>query len=108
MPFCVDSKGVIYKGRENGMKSMEIGPCTADTKARTLEEALDGADCFIGLPPPSVKGAVTKAMVKSMAADPIIFAMANPDPEITPEEVREARLRRHHGDRPVRLSQSGQ
>ena len=82
-----DSKGVIYKGRENGMNQWKSAHA-ADTKARTLEEALDGADCFIGL---SVKGAVTKAMVKSMAADPIIFAMANPDPEITPEEVREAR-----------------
>jgi malic enzyme len=49
----------------------------------------------------SVKGAVTKDMVKSMAADPIIFAMANPDPEITPEEVREAAFRRNHGDGPV-------
>ncbi len=82
-----DSRGVIYKGREQGMNQWKSAHA-ADTEARTLEEALDGADCFIGL---SVKGAVTKAMVKSMAADPIIFAMANPDPEITPEEVREAR-----------------
>ena len=82
-----DTKGVIYKGREEGMNQWKSAHA-ADTRARTLAEALDGADCFIGL---SVKGAVTKAMVKSMAADPIIFAMANPDPEITPEEVREAR-----------------
>jgi len=82
-----DSRGVIYKGREQGMNQWKSAHA-ADTEARTLEEALDGADCFIGL---SVKGAVSKAMVKSMAADPIIFAMANPDPEITPEEVREAR-----------------
>ncbi|WP_375283086.1 NADP-dependent malic enzyme [Marinicauda pacifica] len=82
-----DSKGVIYKGREGGMNQWKSAHA-ADTQARTLEEALDGADCFIGL---SVKGAVDKKMVKSMAADPIIFAMANPDPEITPEEVREAR-----------------
>jgi malate dehydrogenase (oxaloacetate-decarboxylating)(NADP+) len=82
-----DSRGVIYKGREQGMNQWKSAHA-AETDARTLEEALDGADCFIGL---SVKGAVTKAMVKSMAADPIIFAMANPDPEITPEEVREAR-----------------
>lgn len=82
-----DTKGVIYKGREEGMNQWKSAHA-ADTQARTLAEALDGADCFIGL---SVKGAVTKAMVKSMAADPIIFAMANPDPEITPEEVREAR-----------------
>ena len=82
-----DSRGVIYKGREQGMNQWKSAHA-ADTPARTLDEALDGSDCFIGL---SVKGAVTKAMVKSMAADPIIFAMANPDPEITPEEVREAR-----------------
>ena len=82
-----DSKGVIFKGREEGMNQWKSAHA-ADTTARTLDEALDGADCFIGL---SVKGAVTKAMVKSMAADPIIFAMANPDPEILPEEVREAR-----------------
>ena len=82
-----DSRGVIYKGREQGMSQWKSAHA-ADTDARSLEEAMDGADCFIGL---SVKGAVTKSMVKSMAADPIIFAMANPDPEITPEEVREAR-----------------
>ncbi|MEO1039022.1 MAG: NADP-dependent malic enzyme [Pseudomonadota bacterium] len=82
-----DSRGVIYKGREAGMNQWKSAHA-ADTPARMLAEALDGADCFIGL---SVKGAVDKAMVKSMAADPIIFAMANPDPEILPEEVREAR-----------------
>jgi len=82
-----DSKGVIYAGRDHGMNQWK-STHAADTAARTLDEAMDGADCFIGL---SVKGAVTKAMVKSMAADPIIFAMANPDPEITPEEVAEAR-----------------
>jgi len=82
-----DSKGVIYKDRPNGMNQWKSAHA-ADTPARTLEDAMAGADCFIGL---SVKGAVTKEMVRSMAADPIIFAMANPDPEITPEEVREAR-----------------
>ncbi|WP_439632608.1 NADP-dependent malic enzyme [Glycocaulis sp.] len=82
-----DTKGVIYKGRTDGMNQWKSAHA-AETDRRTLEEALDGADCFIGL---SVKGAVNKAMIKSMAADPIIFAMANPDPEITPEEVREAR-----------------
>ena len=82
-----DSKGVIFKDRKEGMNQWKSAHA-ADTPARTLEDALDGADCFIGL---SVKGAVTKSMVKSMAADPIIFAMANPDPEITPEEVAEAR-----------------
>ena len=59
-----------------------------DTKARTLAEALKGADVFLGL---SVKGAMTQDMVATMAAKPIIFAMANPDPEITPEEVRAVR-----------------
>src|SRR5262249_4811443 len=59
-----------------------------DTDRRTLEEALTGADVFLGL---SVKGAVTKDMVKSMAKAPIIFAMANPDPEITPEDAKAAR-----------------
>ncbi|MBL4538509.1 NADP-dependent malic enzyme [Oceanicaulis alexandrii] len=82
-----DSKGVIFKGRDHGMNQWKSAHA-ADTDARTLDEAMNGADCFIGL---SVKGAVTKEMVRSMAADPIIFAMANPDPEITPEEVREAR-----------------
>src|SRR3546814_10213478 len=59
-----------------------------NTKARTLEEAMEGADVFFGL---SVAGAVTRKMVRSMADQPIIFAMANPDPEITPEEVRAVR-----------------
>ena len=57
-----------------------------NTEARSLAEALDGADVFLGL---SAKGALTTAMVQSMAKNPIIFAMANPDPEITPEEVAE-------------------
>ncbi|MCH8490779.1 MAG: NADP-dependent malic enzyme, partial [Oceanicaulis sp.] len=82
-----DSKGVIYKGRTEGMSQWKSAHA-ADTDARTLAEALSGADCFIGL---SVKGAVDQDMVKSMAADPIIFAMANPDPEITPEDVRAVR-----------------
>ena len=82
-----DSKGVIYKGRKEGMSQWKSAHA-ADTDARSLAEALTGADCFIGL---SVKGAVDQDMVRSMAADPIIFAMANPDPEITPEDVREVR-----------------
>jgi len=82
-----DSRGVIFQGRSDGMNQWKSAHAVK-TKARTLAQAMDGADCFIGL---SVKGAVDKSMVKSMAADPIIFAMANPDPEITPEEVREAR-----------------
>ena len=60
---------------------------------------------FYGL---SAKGALTKEMIKSMAAKPIIFAMANPDPEITAEEVAASARRRHHGDRALRLSQPGQ
>jgi len=82
-----DTKGVIYKGRTDGMNQWKSAHAV-ETKARTLAEAMKGADVFLGL---SVKGAVTKDMVKSMAKNPVIFAMANPDPEILPEEVREAR-----------------
>ncbi len=82
-----DSKGVVYRGRTENMNQWKTAHA-AETKARTLAEALDGADVFFGL---SVKGAVTPAMVKTMAKNPIIFAMANPDPEITPEEVAEVR-----------------
>ncbi len=84
--FC-DTKGVIYQGRKEGMNQWKSA-YAAKTKARTLAEALDGADAFFGL---SAKGAVTADMVRSMAAKPIIFAMANPDPEITPEEVAAVR-----------------
>ncbi len=82
-----DTKGVIYQGRTEGMNQWKSAHAVR-TKARTLEEAMKGADVFFGL---SVKGAVTQDMVKSMAAKPIIFAMANPDPEITPEDVKAAR-----------------
>ncbi len=82
-----DSKGVIYKGRTEGLNQWKAAHAV-DTKHRTLKDAIKGADAFFGL---SVKGAVTPDMVKSMAADPIIFAMANPDPEITPEDVAEVR-----------------
>jgi malate dehydrogenase (oxaloacetate-decarboxylating)(NADP+) len=82
-----DTKGVIYQGRTEGMNQWKSAHA-ARTSARTLEDALKGADVFFGL---SVKGAVTKDMVKSMAPKPIIFAMANPDPEITVEEVAEVR-----------------
>ena len=82
-----DTKGVIYQGRTEGMNQWKSAHAVK-TKARTLAEALEGADVFFGL---SAKGAVTKDMVKSMAAKPIIFAMANPDPEITAEEVAEVR-----------------
>ncbi len=82
-----DSKGVIYKGRKEGMNPYKE-QFAQDTNLRTLAEAMKGADVFIGV---SVKGAVTKEMVKSMAPRPIIFACANPDPEISPEEVLEVR-----------------
>ncbi|HTO85009.1 MAG TPA: malic enzyme-like NAD(P)-binding protein, partial [Methylomirabilota bacterium] len=82
-----DTQGVIYQGREKGMNQWKSGHA-ANTTARTLAEAIKGADVFFGL---SAKGAVTAEMVKSMADKPIIFAMANPDPEITPEEVRSVR-----------------
>ena len=82
-----DTKGVIWQGRTEGMNQWKSAHAVR-TKARTLEEAMKGADVFFGL---SVKGAVTKEMVRSMAAKPIIFAMANPDPEITPEDVRSVR-----------------
>lgn len=82
-----DTKGVIYKGRTDGMNQWKSAHA-ANTDARTLEEAMKDADVFLGL---SVKGAVTKEMVKSMAKNPVIFAMANPDPEITPEDVKSVR-----------------
>ena len=82
-----DSKGVIYQGRTEGMNQWKSAHAVK-TSARTLEEALVGADCFVGL---SVAGAVTQDMVLSMADKPIIFAMANPDPEITPEDVKAVR-----------------
>jgi malate dehydrogenase (oxaloacetate-decarboxylating)(NADP+) len=82
-----DTKGVIYQGRIEGMNQWKSAHAS-NTPARTLAQALAGADVFFGL---SVKGAVTKEMVKSMAPRPIIFAMANPDPEITAEEVAEVR-----------------
>src|SRR5499427_5615836 len=85
--FLCDTKGVIYQGRKDGMNQWKSG-YAVKTSARTLAEALDGADVFFGL---SVKGAVTQEMVKKMAPKPIIFAMANPDPEIMAEEVAAVR-----------------
>src|SRR3954470_3703671 len=79
-----DTKGVVYQGRTEGMNQWK-SPHAAATKARTLSQAMEGTDAFFGL---SVKGALTQDMVASMADRPIIFAMANPDPEITPEEAR--------------------
>ena len=82
-----DTKGVVYQGRSEGMNQWKSAHAVA-TRARTLAEAMEGADVFYGL---SVKGAVTQDMVKAMAEKPIIFAMANPDPEITPEDARAVR-----------------
>jgi malate dehydrogenase (oxaloacetate-decarboxylating)(NADP+) len=82
-----DSKGVIYIGRVEGMNPYKE-KFAADTRFRFLEDAVEGADVLLGL---SVKGAFSGEMIRKMASDPIIFAMANPDPEITPEEVKGVR-----------------
>ena len=82
-----DTKGVIYQGRTTGMNQWKSGHAVK-TDLRTLEQAMVNADVFLGV---SVKGAVTQDMVKSMADNPVIFAMANPDPEITPEEAHDVR-----------------
>jgi malate dehydrogenase (oxaloacetate-decarboxylating)(NADP+) len=81
-----DTKGVLYQGRQEGMNQWKSAHAVV-TPARTLAQALEGADVFFGL---SAKGALTQDMVRGMAARPVIFAMANPDPEITPEEARAA------------------
>ena len=82
-----DTKGVIYQGRTEGMNQWKSGHAV-NTDLRTLEEAMNGADVFLGV---SAKGAVTQEMVQNMGDNPVIFAMANPDPEITPEEAHEVR-----------------
>ncbi len=82
-----DTKGVVYQGRESGMNQWKSAHAV-QTDKRTLAEAMEGADIFFGL---SAKGALTDDMVRSMAPKPIIFAMANPDPEITPEEAHAVR-----------------
>ena len=82
-----DTKGVVYAGRTEGMNQWKSAHA-ANTKTRTLAEAVKGADVFFGL---SAKDAMSAEMVKSMAAKPIIFAMANPDPEITPEAAKAVR-----------------
>lgn len=82
-----DTKGPIYQGREAGMNQWKSAHAVP-TEARSLAEAMVGADVFFGV---SVKGALTPEMVESMAPQPIIFAMANPDPEITPEEAKAVR-----------------
>ena len=85
--IVLDSRGVVYEGRKEYMDQWKA-PHAIKTDLRTLTEAMKGADVFLGL---SVAGIVTQDMIKSMAKNPIIFAMANPDPEITPEEIKEAR-----------------
>ena len=85
--ILLDTKGVIYKGRKDGMNKWKE-ELANDTDKRTLEEALDGADCFVEV---SVAGALKPELLKKMAKDPIIFAMANPEPEIRPELAQEAR-----------------
>ncbi|CAM3258696.1 NADP-dependent malic enzyme [Paracoccus nototheniae] len=82
-----DTKGVIYQGRTEGMNQWKSAHAVV-TAARSLEEAMKGADVFLGV---SAKGAVTQDMVASMADNPVIFAMANPDPEITPEDAHAVR-----------------
>ena len=82
-----DTKGVIYKGRKEGMNPYKER-LAAETDARTLTDAMVGADIFFGV---SAKGALTADMLRSMASDPIVFAMANPDPEITPPEAKKVR-----------------
>ncbi|MCC5991665.1 MAG: NADP-dependent malic enzyme [Rhodobacteraceae bacterium] len=82
-----DTKGVIWQGRTEGMNQWKSAHA-ANTEARTLEQAMMGADVFLGV---SAKGAVTPEMVAGMADNPVIFAMANPDPEITPEEAQAVR-----------------
>ncbi|TMJ42334.1 MAG: NADP-dependent malic enzyme [Alphaproteobacteria bacterium] len=85
--ILADSKGVVYKGRSEGMNQWKSAHAV-ETKARSLADAMEGADVFLGL---SVAGALTPKMVQSMAKNPIIFAMANPDPEVTPEDVAKVR-----------------
>ncbi len=82
-----DTRGVIYQGRTDGMNQWKSAHA-AKTDLRTLQEAMKGADVFLGV---SAKGAVTPEMVEDMADNPVIFAMANPDPEITPEEAQAVR-----------------
>lgn len=85
--FMTDSQGIIYKGRTSGMNIYKE-EFAVDTKGRTLSDAMENADAFVGC---SAKGILTKEMVATMAKNPIIFAMANPDPEILPSEVAEVR-----------------
>jgi len=98
----IDRTGVIYRGRKN-LNQWKSGHAI-ETSNRTLEDAIDKADVFLGL---SAKGALTKSMVKKMAKNPIIFACANPDPEILPEEIEEVRndaiIATGRSDYPIKL-----
>ncbi|HEX8909613.1 MAG TPA: NADP-dependent malic enzyme [Anaeromyxobacteraceae bacterium] len=85
--LLVDTKGVVYKGRKEGMNQWKA-EFAAETRCRTLADAMEGADVFLGC---SAKGLVTQRMVQSMAKDPVVFALANPDPEISYPEAKEAR-----------------
>lgn len=85
--IACDTRGVIYKGRKEGMNKYKE-EFANDTEKRTLEDALDGADCFVGV---SAAGALSVELIKKMADSPIIFAMANPEPEIRPEVAKAAR-----------------
>jgi malate dehydrogenase (oxaloacetate-decarboxylating)(NADP+) len=85
--FLVDTKGIVYKGRKDGMNPYK-DKFAQDTSKRTLAEAMEGADVFVGV---SAAGVVTKDMVRSMAERPIVFAMANPDPEITYDDAKSVR-----------------
>src|SRR5229473_3274425 len=85
--LLVDTKGVLYQGRADGMNPWKEG-FAADTRCRTLADAMEGADVFLGC---SAKGLVTQRMVQSMAKNPIVFALANPDPEISYPEAKQAR-----------------
>jgi malate dehydrogenase (oxaloacetate-decarboxylating)(NADP+) len=85
--MLVDSKGVLFKGRSEGMNEFKA-PFASDTRCRTLADAMEGADVFLGC---SAKGLVTPRMIQSMAKKPIVFALANPDPEISYPEATAAR-----------------
>jgi len=85
--MLVDTKGVVYQGRTEGMNAWKA-EFAVDTRCRTLAEAMEGADVFLGC---SVKGLVTQRMVQSMSRNPVVFALANPDPEIDYHEAKEAR-----------------
>ena len=95
-----DSQGVIYNGREKGMNQWKSAHAI-NTDARSLADAVKGADVFFGL---SVADSMTPKMVADMADNPIIFAMANPDPEITPEQVKAVRGRCDHGHRTLQTT----